>query len=364
MYNEQQKLAYIDQCLSNEKKQRFKTLFERLDPAEIEFGCDIAEVNVNDYPDILLRFMPIHRFPQFKRYYNDLCSYRLFCWNRGFISDEAWIKNNPSEFNKAISAPELIDLFNQYLVHKNVDNIFCDPDILYNYLHENIFTKAGEMRSSLYEISERKLNLDEFTLLYVMLNFFGICGNDLAELRIDNITSNETFPISTQEDLIYLKGQCYKITGKTSRLLRKRLNNVILSYYRGASNAETSFALHSKYLMLLEIDDPKDGQKRINKHYTNYANRIRELKQANVFIPTISNIIVGGEIYRLCSKVITSEQETNTIIKLTKEEIIQRYNWISKKPVSSTNAKQEIVRRYEHTYNYMHYILEPTDIDD
>lgn len=343
VYNESLKLKYIgsNKSFSDKYKRDMWTIFEKISRCEIKKDIDICNQSPYDYPEILFQSMEFQRFSYFREIFLKLMNYRAFCFESGDIIGTIYFSNLAMHPTDVIGTDELYGFFKTNMEKYNPFGVIYTPDGLYKTLISELYNGCGAITTSvsLHDYVARKtVTLDELTVLYVMLQYFGICSEDCGDIRRKDVTFNAEEGSYT----ILVHNKIYEITGKTIGLLEKCLNARFIEKRHGF--VSKTVQLSYDYLLVLSDDEGSEGRgKRMKKYYSKFA---KDSTMVDIRIPTISNIRFYGDIRRMCNFVKSGKVQCDT-----DDDILELYSAILGKRIkfgkSNGGLGTEIIERFK-----------------
>lgn len=348
MYGEIRKIQYLDfikttHKLNKAKERELQAIFEKISKIENDRDLDIAQINPDEYPEIIYNTFDVQRFTYFRQLYYRLHQYREFVFDKGLI-DIKW--SFMYSKIKTLNGDDLFDIFQNLRQKYDPEIIFYTPDYLCQYLEKNLYPNllAKEMVYSSYLNEGLAIFLERLQIIYALLTYLGIDKDNRCSI------SKSSF-IGTDNAIMFLANKRLPIyiTGYTWQILNDALNADYLLFLRDTAKhgiMPVYKELHKiAFLSYLSDETIDDMKKRSNSMYIKFS---RDSKDGICKIPSLGNIAFQGVLFEICRR-INDDEALNT-----HTNIIKLFNYLTNSKLSSSDVMAyEIIREVKYRYTYM-----------
>lgn len=276
MYNGRQKSAFLKTIKSETQRENIKWLFEEVSVYEKNVGEDICNVDFKLYPQIINEIIAPQRFGYFYNLYKYLCTYRVFCAAKQLVDPVIYYSY---ESDKDLTIEELCQTF----IKTSKAVKLRTPDQCIKYFQLNLFPGFE---------SSFELSANEYKLLYIGLKYSGLDDEAISAITEENITDlagKAYIRIDSKKYIIY-DGLIFSLLQKIRQI--RKVTQI------SSTNKKRVMELDYKYLFSYIDDDSQE--KRIRRIKKTYQNIVKAASLQEKDVPTISDIVFQGTIYRMC----------------------------------------------------------------
>lgn len=349
MYGEIRKMQYLEfiketHKLNKAKEHELNAIFEKISEIEIDRNLDIAQINPDEYPDIIYQVFDVQRFTYFRQLFYRLHQYREFVFDKGLL-DIKWLfmyQTNP----KSLSGEDLFDIFKELREKYDPEIIFYTPDYLCKYLEKYLYPMLlmNEEIYSSYLHDGMAIFSERLQIIYAILAYLGVKKEHRCSIPKSSfiITDDSIMFFADRRLTHYIKGYTKDLLSECLEagsvlFLRDTAKHGIMPIYKDLNRVT--------FLSYFSDETPNDMIKRSNTMYNKFS---RDIKDSVRKIPSLGNIEFQGIIAEICRR-INSDNILNTNLN-----IITLFNYLTNSKLSFGDIRAyEVTREVQYRYKYM-----------